>query len=88
MSNIKTLASLKRHFENGGGAIVREYYYHGRPAPHKYMDVERRPTKCQKNGVYLGSSFLDYGKASEWTFSGNIATTENEFCRLVYELVA
>lgn len=89
MDKVTSLASLKRHFQAGHGVVLVEYLYHGKPAPHRMLNVERHPDKVQTNGVYLGGSWMDYGKASQWTFDPDSdgATLDCGFALLKYRLI-
>lgn len=88
MAEIKYLAALKRHFENGGGSVLEEYWYHGSLSAHPALGVERYPETTQSNCVQFDDgSWLYYGKASNWKFQGDLAILDEGFCKLVYRLV-
>lgn len=87
---MKTLADLKRRIKVGTELTLTDC-----DKPHKYLNVRRRVTHAQSNSFAskpidaeegAPSSWLDYGKAKDYTFypdQPNHFTVEG-FCRLTY----
>jgi len=63
----------------------------GMPA-HKFLGITRKVGKIQTNGIYLvdpetnRGSWLDWGKASLWSFDGDLATYQDEWTTLTYKV--
>lgn len=88
MTEVKTLAALKRHFAAGGGIVLEEYYYNGAPCGHNGLGVERYPEETTSKGVWFDDgNYLAYGTASQWTFQGDTAICDEGWCKLVYRLI-
>lgn len=89
MEKVNTLAALKRHFKNGHGVVLTKYLYHGQPCEHKMLGIERHPDIVQTNSVCLNGSWMDYGKASQWTFDAENgkAVYDCGFAVLHYQLI-
>ena len=92
LAPLKTLADFKRSVANGDTYVLtwHEYYswteHRLAPAPHKYLGVPRRAEKVQTaRWRWEGGSWMDFGKASQWTFDGNVATYAAEHVVLRYE---
>lgn len=86
MKRVLTLADFKRYLTTPG-ATVRLVSVNGHPAA-LAVSGWRTVAKLQTNAVAFnsatvsGKSWLEFGKASDWRFSGNRA----EYNGLIYEL--
>lgn len=60
--------------------------------PHLFLNKTRSVKKIQTNGVWLidpdtkKSAWLDYGKATNWTFTETTATYATDFIILIYRV--
>lgn len=93
---MKTLADLKRYLAKDGATlqlVSREHLNSENVwvSATPFNTDKRKVAKLQTNSVSLvtptnksGVSWLDFGKASEWTFDGNKATTETNHFRMTY----
>ena len=86
---MKTHAEFKRYLQANGTkleTLALAYGFRNSPSSIQegrlYVGLVRFVNKADSTGVYLKEkpddsgrgSFLDYGKASEWTFDGFVAT--------------
>ena len=92
---IKTLAELKRHLATPNATLqitefascIRGEWIEKQP----HNPKPRQVAKLQTNSVALkdettksGTSWLEFGKAIEWTFNGNQATKLTPYTKIVY----
>ena len=98
---INNLASFKRYLQDGGRLRLVKHmnYIEGDKVDtsrfNKNIGVVRVPVKVQTNGFYLApednstdAKWMEYGKASDWSFNGNIARyDDHKFASLTFELV-
>jgi len=79
---MKTHAEFKRYLQAEGTQLETLALVNNSSGDRLYVGMVRFINKADTTGVYLKEkpedkgrgSFLDYGKASEWTFNGFIAT--------------
>lgn len=92
---LTTLASFKRSLQAGdayeliSNAWMQDGVWREDIESHKYGFVPRTAAKVQTNAVmWEGGSWFQFGKASDWTFDGDVASREDEYGRLTYRRVA
>lgn len=68
---IGTLAELKRTLTMGA-SVETLTMQRGAVVPESHPFRVRQVTKVQTQAVRLGKSWLDFGKASEWNFEGDV----------------
>ena len=85
---VTTLAAFKRFLKDGGTITLRSFGPAGEEMPHKYRDVPRKAVKVQTvSAMFEGGSWLTFGKASNWSFDGPIATVSfDDGWRMTYEM--
>ena len=81
MNKLNTLADFKRALQTPGVQLETLALVNGISGGRLYVGQVRPVIKADTTGVYLATegsgnrgSFLGYGKASEWVFTGDIAT--------------
>ena len=96
---MKTLTDLKRYLATPNATLTMTGHallnrnQEWIPSPVLHNPNPRTVKKLQTNAVALndnatksGESWLDFGKASEWTFTDNTATLTSSFVRLTYTI--
>jgi hypothetical protein len=89
---MKTLADFKRFLAEPDATLTLiKYAVNGDVQLHKYQGIPRKVSKLQTNSVRLATpegktSWLDFGKASEWAFDDELAVNANSGVVLIYRL--
>ena len=91
---MRTLADLKRAVAtpNTTLTLVASLAPKTGEVGHKYLNLTRRVAKAQTNAVALldpetnRTSWLDYGKATNWSFAGDLATYSTDYIILTYRV--
>lgn len=86
---MKTLAEFKRVLALPGVQV--RMVSHNDKEPRSNIAGWRTVDRIQTNGVYFlnadgKTSWLDFGKASEWSFNGQYATLDQGWLKMVYEV--
>lgn len=94
---MKTLTDLKRYLATPSATVTMTNYElpasDGWRALTPHNTNPRTVAKLQTNSVALfddttksGKCWMDFGKASQWTFDGDTAIKTSEYCRLTYRM--
>jgi hypothetical protein len=92
---MKSLAEFKRAMSAPGTIVtIVDYKSHGVPALHRYHNVPRVVAKAQNESVAFKdpddsskpASWLSYGKASQGSFDGDVATCDEGWVSLSYRV--
>ena len=103
LGQVRNLAGFKRYLKAGGRVkLVKHFRTDPNTGDrvdisrmHRMLNVVRFPKIVQTKSVGFvpdddrdaRASWLDLDKASEWSFNGNLATSDDGYFMLVYELI-